>query len=65
MLDARAKAKEDALAKILTPEQLATYHQQAQSQLDVQKAMMQKFMPATATAAAPAAAPAATGAASP
>ena len=31
VLDAQAKAKEDALAKILTPDQLATYHQQAQS----------------------------------
>ena len=45
MLDAQAKAREDALAKILTPDQLATYHQQAQSQLDMQKAMVQKFMP--------------------
>jgi hypothetical protein len=44
-LDVQAKAKEDALAKILTPDQLATYQQQAQSQLDAQKAMMQKFMP--------------------
>ena len=45
ILDAQAKAKEDALAKILTPDQLAAYHQQAQSQLDMQKAMMQKLMP--------------------
>ena len=53
MLDAQAKAKEDALAKILTPDQLATYHQQAQSQLDMQKAMMQKFtLPSAATAPA-------------
>ena len=43
ILDAQAKAKEDALSKILTPDQLATYHQQAQSQLDMQKSMMQKF----------------------
>jgi hypothetical protein len=56
-LDAQAKAKEDALSKILTPDQLATYHQQAQSQLDTQKAMMQKFMPPTA-AGAPVSAPA-------
>ena len=42
-LDAQAKAKEDALAKILTPDQLATYHQQAQAQLDMQKSMMQNF----------------------
>jgi len=47
VMDAQAKAKEDALAKILTPDQLATYHQQAQSQLDMQKAMMQKFSPAS------------------
>ena len=52
-LDAQAKAKEDALAKILTPDQLATYHQQAQSQLDMQKSMMQKLMSATAGASAP------------
>jgi len=50
MLDAQAKAKEDALGKILTPDQLATYHQQAQSQLDIQKAMIQKFMPGNTTA---------------
>ncbi|MCE0522653.1 MAG: hypothetical protein LV480_07055 [Methylacidiphilales bacterium] len=55
-LEAEAKAKEDALAKILTPEQLATYHQQAQSQLDAQKAMLQKMMPAI-TAPAPQPAP--------
>ena len=55
ILDAQAKAKEDALSKILSPEQLATYHQQAQSQLDAQKAMMQKFMPPTP--AAPVASP--------
>jgi len=53
ILDAQAKAKEDALAKILTPDQLATYHQQAQSQLDMQKSMMQKLMSATAGASAP------------
>jgi len=50
MLEDQAKAKEDALAKILTPEQLAIYHQQAQSELEMQKTMMQKFTPpATAT----------------
>ena len=52
IFDAQAKAKEDALSKILTPEQLAAYHQQAQSQLDMQKAMMQKFMPQAGTAGA-------------
>jgi chromosome segregation ATPase len=57
ILEAQAKAKEDALAKILTPDQLATYHQQAQSQLNLQKSMMQKFAPPTA-ASAPAPAPA-------
>jgi hypothetical protein len=55
ILDAQAKAKEDALSKILTPDQLAIYHQQAQSQIDMQKAMMQKFSPpAGASVAAPA-----------
>lgn len=62
ILDAQAKAKEDALAKILTPDQLAQYHQQAQAQLDLQRSMMQKFMPQAAnppatSAAAPAPAP--------
>jgi DNA repair exonuclease SbcCD ATPase subunit len=52
ILDVQAKAKEAALAKILTPDQLATYHQQAQSQLDMQKAMMQKFSPPTPAASA-------------
>ncbi len=52
ILENQAKAKEDALAKVLTPQQLAIYHQQAQSQLDMQKAMVQKFeAPATATPA--------------
>jgi hypothetical protein len=55
VLDAQAKAKEDALAKILTPDQLAAYHQQAQSQLDMQKAMIQKM--SSPAAGAPAAAP--------
>jgi hypothetical protein len=58
ILDAQAKAKEDALSKILTPDQLATYHQQAQAQLDLQKSMMQKFSPATVTVAPAQAAPA-------
>ena len=47
ILEFQAKAKEAALAKILTPEQLATYHQQAQSELEMQKAMMQKLTPST------------------
>ena len=50
ILDAQAKAKEDALSKVLTPSQLATYHQQAQSQLELQKSMMQKFTPPAAGA---------------
>jgi hypothetical protein len=43
ILDAQAKAKEDALSKILTPDQMATYQQQTESQLAMQKAMMQKM----------------------
>jgi chromosome segregation ATPase len=46
ILDAQAKAREDALSKILTPDQLSTYHQQTQAQLNMQKAMMKNFMPA-------------------
>ena len=57
-LDAQAKAKEDALAKILTPEQMTTYRQQSQSQLDMQKAMMQRFAPSSGASAAPAPVPA-------
>jgi len=45
VLDAQAKAKEDALAKVLTPDQLATYHQQAQSQIELQKTMLQGVSP--------------------
>ena len=45
-MDAQEKAKEDALASVLTPDQMTAYKQQAQSQLDTQKAMMKKFMPA-------------------
>jgi len=58
ILDAQAKAKEDALSKILTPDQMTAYQQQVQNQLNMQKAMMQKFMPAQtgAAGAAPAAA---------
>jgi hypothetical protein len=48
-LDAQEKAKEDALASILTPDQMTAYKQQQQSQLDMQKAMMKKFMPAAPT----------------
>jgi hypothetical protein len=55
ILDAQAKAKEDALAKVLSPDQLATYHQQAQQQLQMQKSMMQKFAaPAAGAATTPA-----------
>ncbi len=57
-LENQAKAKEDALAKILTPEQMTTYRQQSQSQLDMQKAMMQRFAPSSGASAAPAPAPA-------
>jgi hypothetical protein len=61
ILEAQAKAKEDALSKILTPDQMTTYQQQAQAQLKMQEAMMQKFMPAAASSGAtvtPAATPA-------
>ena len=44
-LDAEEKAKEDALTSLLTPDQMTAYKQQQQSQLDMQKAMMKKFMP--------------------
>jgi hypothetical protein len=62
IIDAQEKAKEDALATILTPDQMAAYRQQAQAQLNLQKTMIQKFMPAGMGAAAPAP-PAANGAA--
>jgi hypothetical protein len=52
LLEAQAQAKEDALAKILTPDQLATYHQQAQAQLDMQKSIMQNFSPSQVKAPA-------------
>ena len=58
MMDAQAKAKEDALAKILSPDQLATYHQQAQNQLAMQKAMMKNFMPGAGATAGVSVAPA-------
>lgn len=45
LMDAEEKAKEDALAPILTPDQMAAYKQQTESQLNMQKSMMQKFMP--------------------
>jgi len=50
MMDAQAKAKEDALSKILTPDQMATYHQQAQSQLDMQKVIIQNMSTGAGTA---------------
>ena len=68
ILDAQEKAKEDALANVLTPDQLAAYKQQAQAQLNLQRAMMQKFMPNGMTAGAataPAASSSAPAAASP
>ena len=59
MLDAQAAAKDAALAKILTPDQMATYRQQAQSQLNMQKSMMKSFMPSGSSggAAPPASVP--------
>jgi hypothetical protein len=59
-IDAQAKAKEDALSKIFTPDQLATYHQQAQTQLDMQKAVMKNFSAGGATAVSVSAVPPAT-----
>ncbi|MEJ0000402.1 MAG: hypothetical protein WDO13_15340 [Verrucomicrobiota bacterium] len=44
-LDAQEKAKEAALGKILTPDQLAAYQEQMQGQLAMQKAMMKNFAP--------------------
>jgi hypothetical protein len=52
ILEAQQKARNDALAKILSPEQLNTYEQQAQSQLDMQRQMMQQFHPGTSAPAA-------------
>jgi chromosome segregation ATPase len=51
-MEAQAKAKADALSKVLTPDQMAIYNQQAQSELAAQKAMMQNFMKTGAGAAA-------------
>lgn len=45
IMDAQAADKDAALAKILTPDQMATYRQQEQSQMAMQKSMMQSFMP--------------------
>jgi hypothetical protein len=60
VLDAQAKAKDDALAKILSPDQMATYRQQTAGQLALQKAMVQRFTPVTPapTASAPSSTPA-------
>ncbi len=44
-MGAQEKAKEDALASILTPDQMAAYKQQTESQLNMQRNMMKKFMP--------------------
>jgi hypothetical protein len=41
-LDGQAKEKEDAMAKILTPDELSTYTQEVESQLQAQKAAMQQ-----------------------
>jgi hypothetical protein len=55
-MDAQEKAKEDALSSILTPEQMAAYKQQQESQLAMQRAMLKRFMP-TAPAPAPSSSP--------
>lgn len=44
-LDKLEKIKEDQLAKILSPAQMDAFRQQAQSQLEMQRTMIQKFMP--------------------
>jgi cell division protein FtsB len=50
VMEAQAKAKEDALAKILTPDQMATYQQQVQNQMEMVKSMMQKMTPPSGSA---------------
>ncbi len=52
ILQAQQKARNDALAKILSPDQLATYEQQAQAQLTMQQQMMQQFHPGAGSPAA-------------
>ena len=59
MLDAQAAARDSALAKILTPDQMATYRQQEQSQLNMQKSMMKTFMPSGPSSGAGSAPPSA------
>jgi len=46
ILEAQAEAKETALAQILTPAQQTQYHELLQSQLEMQKALLQKLIPA-------------------
>lgn len=53
LMDAQAAAKDAAMAKILTPDQMTTYRQQAQAQLAMQKSMIKSFMPAGSSPAAP------------
>jgi len=42
---AQQQAKEEALSKILSPEQMALYRQQAQGQMEMRRDMMQRFAP--------------------
>jgi hypothetical protein len=57
VMEAQSKAKEDAMSKILTPDQMATYTQQTESQIAMQKLIMQKFMPPAAANASAAGMP--------
>ncbi len=45
IMEAEAKATEDGLSKILTPEQMEAYHQQSQNELELQKSLIPKFAP--------------------
>lgn len=64
-LNTQAKAKEDALAKILTPDQMAIYHQQNQSQLQMIEASMQRARQQAQQQAAKTGGPVMTGAVAP
>jgi hypothetical protein len=50
---AQQQAKEQALAKILTPDQMSTYQQQVQSQQQMMRGIMQSFIPQAQAGAAP------------
>jgi septal ring factor EnvC (AmiA/AmiB activator) len=48
-LDLQRKAKKEAVKDLLTPAQLETYTRQLDSEYELQKSMVQKFMPPTKT----------------